>query len=806
MRVLTQSDPYLPYNLHKPWRERGWWPAYWIACPGADTLPLVTAYRRSFTISGNMAIRIHVTADERYDLFLDGVRIGRGPERGAPDHWFYESYELTLAPGDHILVARTWSLGEQAADAQMSVHPGFLLAVEDLIGFDNLSGLLATGIAPWDAKILQGYQFIDPPAAPWRGATAKVDGTRFAWGFECGRGDGWQPARKLGPGVGKRIDWELRPQHVLFPATLPPILDRPFTVGVIRFVGEIPSLESHSVPIYAADHLAGEGPAWIALLRGLGSVSILPHTRRRVLIDLENYYTAYPQVTLSGGAGSLLHLHWAEALYLESNPWRASKGNRDEIEGKYFYGQGDTFLSDGSRHTYDTLWWEAGRYIELVVETATEPLSIENLTLCETRYPLEMESAFTASDTSLEKVLPIFVRGLQVCANETYFDCPYYEEMMYSADTRLEVLVTYIMSRDDRLPRKALTLFDASRTPSGLTQSRYPCRVMQIIASWTLWWVAMVRDYAFWRDDCPFVESLMPGVRATMEGFRRYYGPDGLLHAPEGWNNFDWVPAWGEEAGCPPDAVSGVSGVLNWHLIYTLSLYADLEARLGENLLGKRARQHAVDLARRATTAFWDEARGMMADDLSHEHFSEHTQCLVLLSNAELPNLIDPVKALRIAEGLLTAPDLARMTVYASFYLFETFRVLGRIDVLFERLPLWLNMPDQGFKTPLESPEPSRSDCHGWSTHPLFHYFATILGIRPTSLGFHSVEITPQLGPLTHASGRLVHPEGGEIVVEYKRGADGEIHGNVCIPKKVTGVLIVNTEVINITEGANYEF
>jgi alpha-L-rhamnosidase len=792
MRTTINSDPFLPLNMHKNWRERGLWPASWIACPGADTLPLVTAFRRTFTVPNSTAIRIHVTADERYHLFLDGVRIGLGPERGAPDHWFYESYELTLVPGDHILVARTWSLGEQAADAQMSIHPGFLLAAE------GMTDLLSTGIAPWEAKILQGYQFIDPPTAPWRGATVKVDGTRFAWGFESGLGDGWQPARKLGPGVGKRIDWELRPLHVLYPATLPPMLDRPFTAGAIRFVGDIPSQDAQPIPIRAVDHLAGEAPAWSALLGGLGSVTIPPHTRRRVIIDLQNYYTAYPQVTLAGGAGSLLRLHWAEALYTTPDPWSATKGNRDEIEGKYFRGQGDTFLSDGTQHTYDTLWWEAGRYIELVVETAAESLSIEGLILQEARYPLEMESAFTASDTSLEQVLPIFVRGLQVCANETYFDCPYYEEMMYSADTRLEALVTYVMSRDDRLPRKAITLFDASRLPSGLTQSRYPCRVMQIIASWTLWWVAMVRDYALWRDDRPFVEGLMPGVRATMEGFRRYYGSDGLLHAPEGWNNFDWVPAWSEEAGCPPDAVSGVSGLLNWHLIYTLSLYADLEAHLGEDLLAERARQHTADLAQRATTAFWDEARGLMADDLSHQHFSEHTQCLVLLSNTDLPTLIDPEKASRIAEGLITADDLARMTVYASFYLFETFRSLGRIEALFERLPLWLNMPDQGFKTPLESPEPSRSDCHGWSTHPLFHYFATILGIRPSSLGFRSVEITPQLGPLTHASGRLVHPTGGEIVVDFKRGADGQIHGNVRVPEGVSAMLVVDNEVIHM--------
>ena len=37
-----------------------------------------------------------------------------------------------------------------------------------------------------------------------------------------------------------------------------------------------------------------------------------------------------------------------------------------------------------------------------------------------------------------------------MCAHETYMDCPYYEQMMYVGDTRLEVLTTYAISRDDR--------------------------------------------------------------------------------------------------------------------------------------------------------------------------------------------------------------------------------------------------------------------------------------------------------------------------------------------------------------------
>ncbi len=45
---------------------------------------------KKFTFDRTQTIRVHVTADERYELFLDGKRIGRGSERGDRNNWFYE--------------------------------------------------------------------------------------------------------------------------------------------------------------------------------------------------------------------------------------------------------------------------------------------------------------------------------------------------------------------------------------------------------------------------------------------------------------------------------------------------------------------------------------------------------------------------------------------------------------------------------------------------------------------------------------------------------------------------------------------
>ena len=161
-------------------------------------------------------------------------------------------------------------------------------------------------------------------------------------------------------------------------------------------------------------------------------------------------------------------------------------------------------------------------------------MTLERCGFLETRYPLEMESRFRSSDPRLDAITPLALRSLQMCAHETYMDCPYYEQMMYVGDTRLEALTTYAISRDDRLPRKALVLFGLSRLPDGLTQARYPSRDVQVIPPFALWWVGMVYDYALWRSDRPSSRDCCRACGPCWTGFWHMSTPMDLLQAPPG--------------------------------------------------------------------------------------------------------------------------------------------------------------------------------------------------------------------------------------------------------------------------------
>jgi alpha-L-rhamnosidase len=714
-----------------------------------------------------------------------------------------------------MLVARVWALGEgKKPVAQMSVTPGSFLCAADNDGDANL---LTTGVAPWEVKQIAGMSLVPFNTAWGTGENVLVDGKVYPWGVEKGaEGEGadWQPVKNLYPATDALRQNDRIAKQGLRPAMLPPMLYEARQVGTVRHVENIaiappttPSTKrdawpiagvtwTSAIPIESKNSIVLEEQAWQSLIYGEKILTIPAHTARRIILDLDNYYCAYPNITVSGGKDSFIRVHWAESLVNASD--LNNKGHRDEIEGKCFTGlwyahdgEGDIFLPLGSSTplTFAPLWWQCGRYVEIVVKTESDPLTIDQFTLYETRYPLENHGDFAASDPKLGAIIPMMVRAMQMCAHETYFDCPFYEQLMYAGDTRLEVLTTYVLTPDDKLPRKALKMFDASRLTSGLTsgltQSRYPSSTRQIIPPFSLWWVCMVHDFAMWRGDRGFILSLMPGVRAVLEAYLAQISvSDGLMHNPNGWNFGDWVPGW--HNGNPPGGEPGeVSAMHNFQLVYTLQRIARLEHWLGETELATRLEKRYESLRDRCKLAFWNEPRGLFTDTPGGATFSEHVQCLASLCGLDT-NLY----------ALLSDTDLARTTIYFTHYLFETYRRNSAMEMFFERLELWQDLVRLGFKTTVESPEPSRSDCHAWGAHPLWHYYASILGIRPASFGFETVDVRPQLGHLTHASGTMPHPKGVITVTilqtlkeNREDRAENELQGTIILPEGVIGNL-----------------
>jgi hypothetical protein len=785
-RIFVSQSPFFDPKLGY-WAGQGVWPASWIDHPDRpQQTPSVALFRRRWALQEPATLRFHVSADNRYRLFVDGRPVGRGPERGLPERWHYESYELDLPAGDHVLLAQTWWLGLSAPWAQMSVRPGFLLAAEG-----KWKDVLSTGPAPWEATLCEGFDFppIPKKTLGWSavGNRLRIDGCTFPWGFEAGDTGSWEPAQV----VASAFSGDQRDHNqwwVLSPAALPAMQEQPRAIGAVRHV----SARGEEEPVLAAEHLANEAGSWQRLAQGNGTAIIPPHVTRRAIIDIGDYCCAYPLLTVSGGRGARIRIDWAEALY--THPTNRIKGNRNEIEGCWFVGIGDEFLPDGgANRVFTTLWWEAGRFMQITVETADEPLTLETLRLQETRYPLEMEGRWSCSVPKTNAIIPVGVRALQMCSHETYMDCPYYEQLMYVGDTRLEALTTHVLTRDDRLPRKAVQIFADSRRLSGFTRSAFPSHTLQIIPPFSLWWVCMAHDYWMWRDTTGWSTSMLPALRGVMDAFRGLIREDGLLGAPPEWDFVDWVPAW--PAGIPPEAEFQPSAVINLQAVLAFLAKAEMESGNSEAELATRDRRAAESILTAVRRAFWDEKRGMFADNLSHTRFSEHVQSLAIL--AGLPTSEETTSLSRVLAN--PTDDMARATIYFQHYLFEAWYRLGEGARIQERLGLWHDLVDRGLRTTVEKPEPTRSDCHGWGAHPLYHFYASLLGIRPAAPGFGKVRIAPQPGALEFIEGELPHPLGFIRVALKQKGR--ELHSEISLPDKLTGTFVWKGQSVNLNPG-----
>ncbi len=747
----------------------------------------VLTFQCAFTIEQPESFRLHLSADQRYELFLDGELISRGPDRTDQWHWSFASYDIELPPGEHQLSALVWWLDDSMPAAQVSVDRGFIVGIEKLAGDATaLQQQMNTGAGGWQVAEQKGWSFSGSLQKVYHviGPGMIIDATEYHAPLE------WQAPAVIQTALNDSVSGIVKPKWRLYPSPLPDQLWRQQYVGVMRA-----SLDHNNPCVEADDEQASDLPQWNALLKKQATLVIPAYTRRRLLWDLEEYYCAYPQLSLQAGAEATLEIMWAESLFepaTDDNP-PIVKGNRDDIVGKCFYGFGDKIIHDGTTSTYRPFWWRAGRYIYLDIQTQAAPLSITELSLIETRYPLDCDGGFHCSDEKINGIIPLAVRGIQMCSHETFMDCPYYEQLMYVGDTRLEMLVSYMLSDDTALIKRSIELFNWSRWSNGFVAERYPSTPLQMSFTFAMIWVGLLHDFAQWRDDAPWVQQQMVGMRSLLEKMRSLRNDAGLIVAEPGWSFIDWVPGW--YAGMHDDQAEG-SSIVNLFVAMALRLAAELEEQYGDPYLAQRNRKDFATLAATIVDTFWDDSRELLADNYSHTSFSEHAQCLALLYHVLPEAKVEPV-----LQGLLSSKDLHRTTIYFSHYLFEVLNTYKHHDIMHEKLAFWKDLADYGFKTPVESPEPSRSDCHAWGSHPLYHLHASIAGVRPQSFGFTNVRIEPQPGTLTEINSTVAHPR-GEIVLTL-RFAGQAVTGNITLPDGVTGEFVFGKIAKRLVAGLN---
>ena len=760
----SQSKPTPPEN--HPWN------ADWIAAPFDPGSGYgVYYFRKSITLAAKPAsFNIHVSADNRYKLYVNDTLVSLGPARGDTYFWNYETVDLApyLNAGKNTVSALVYNEAQFRPEAQISVRTAFIVqgntSNEEILNTNkSWKCVRDTGHLP-----IPGYFF-----AASKGELVDMNqAVKGDWRAITYDDSSWPNAAKVMNGTLKGMSWGI--DWALVPSTLPA---REMTYQ------RIAKLRS-AVGINVPPAFPGEK----------APITIPANSIVTLLLDQTFETNAYITLNFSGGKDAGISIGYAEALFDKGSHARR-KSNRNDVDGKEFVGRIDSLISDGSQgQAFTTLNFRTFRYIRLIINTKNDPLTIDDIYGTFTGYPFKRTAVFNTDNTEIKQILDIGWRTARLNAWETYTDCPYYEQLQYIGDTRIQALISYFNTSDDRLARNALTLMDHSRIAEGVTRSCYPTKGTQIISTFSLWYICMLHDYWMYRDDSDFIKDKLVGERAVLDFFSKYQQPDGSLKDTPYWAFVDWAGNLGGQV----KGSDGSAAIYDLQLLWAYQWAAEMEAKIGLQDFARIYNEKAAQLKATIQRKYWDPTKQLYADTKEKTGYSQHVNSLAILtgmvSDADMPAM---------AKRVLADSTLTQCTIYFKYYLHQALIKAGLGNDYINWLGVWRNNIKMGLTTWAEVSdlENTRSDCHAWGASPNIEFFRTVLGVDSYAPGFAKIKIEPHLGTLTEVSGDVPHPN-GKVAVSYKL-ENSKWQIKISLPAKTSGMLVWKTKVYVLKAGAN---
>lgn len=124
----------------------------------------------------------------------------------------------------------------------------------------------------------------------------------------------------------------------------------------------------------------------------------------------------------------------------------------------------EVYILPGERVAHTDYWWHAGRSLKMNLEGDAR---LEEIHFFRTGYPWKLKRSLEIpGDEAMTRLLKRSFHTIEACSFETFMDCPYYEQLQYIADTRIDALALRKITDDTRLIEKALLLIADGQYPN----------------------------------------------------------------------------------------------------------------------------------------------------------------------------------------------------------------------------------------------------------------------------------------------------------------------------------------------------
>ena len=478
------------------------------------------------------------------------------------------------------------------------------------------------------------------------------------------------------------------------------------------------------------------------------------------LLDFGAELTGQLTLTARGNAGDRIEVRYGEEL-------------REDGRARYDMRCGCTYREvwtmSGREDVFEPFEYKAFRYVELIgPPSALDP---DRFAAVVRHYPLDEEACrFESADPMLNKIWEICKRGVQLCAQEQYVDCPTREKGQYLGDNLVTAHAHLYVSGDARLFRKALRDFALSSAVCPGMMAVAPGHFMQEIADYSLLWPMQLLLYYRHSGDGTFLREMHPYAERLLGYFRRYAREDGLLeNVKEKWNLVDWPDHLRDGYDFPLTRPVGDG----CHNVINAYYYGCVDAvQRIRDILGIPYEDELPALRQAFVRAFYRSESGLFADSPSSDHHSLHANVLPLFFG------IAPEKAKRPIVALIRKKRLS-CGVLMAYFVLKALAVCGETDLIRELLASddersWSNMVREGatacFEVWGKEQKWNTSLCHAWASAPIPVLIEDVIGLKPAAPGWSDVAFQPRL-PAGMPDFRLeLRTPAGRVSVKYRDG------------------------------------
>lgn len=478
----------------------------------------------------------------------------------------------------------------------------------------------------------------------------------------------------------------------------------------------------------------------------------------RILLDFGREVVGYHELEIDAPAGAIVDNHNFEFI---------------QPDGRFNLAEG---MNNSFRYTaregvqrYRTLIRRGFQYSWFSFRNFDRPVRVRFIRALASTYPQARRGAFTCSDAWLDRIWEAGAHSVRCCSEDTYTDCPTYEQTLWVGDARNEALVDFVANGDARLSAYGWDLTAQSLARSLLVESQVPSGWENILPAWSFLWMRWAQEHHQFAGDDAFARRMVEALAKNVKGIEAHLSERGLFKI-RAWNMFDWAPL-----DTPP---GGEITHLNALAVLGLRQAATLARNVGAKREAKEWEALADRMTRAINTHLWDEKKKAFIDCIRPDGtrspvFSQQTHTAIYIAQAATG-----ARLKRSREIMAKAPKgfVEAGSPFFMFFVLEGLAREGRIKELADTIrSYWGKQVEAGATTFWETYHPdrarmTRSHCHGWSAAPTYFLSQYVLGVQPLKPGFAVARIAPQTAGLAWARGRVPVP-GGAIEVAWSHDA-----------------------------------